>query len=110
MVRLYITNQFWKVWTKLFFPTLLVRQKWHTARRNLQCGDVCMLYDKGNLRGEWRLVVVTQTFPDENDVVRNVEVKSFPKQDGSPVYHPSNPSFLKRHVSSLVVLVPKEDQ
>ena len=105
-----ITNQFWKVWTKLYFPTLLVRQKWHTAKRNLQCGDICMLYDKDNLRGEWRLVMVTETFPDDNGIVRNVEVKSFPKQDGSTTYTPSAPSFMKRHVSSLVVLVPKEDQ
>ena len=35
-----MTNQFWKTWQKLFFPTLLIRQKWHHERRNLEIGDV----------------------------------------------------------------------
>ena len=30
-----ISNQFWKVWLKLYYPTLVVRQKWHSERRNL---------------------------------------------------------------------------
>jgi hypothetical protein len=104
-----ITNQFWKIWTKLYFPTLLIRQKWHTARRNIQVGDVCVMQDSSNLRGEWRLALVTSTFPDEHGVVRNVEVKVSPKQDSSMVYRPTAPNYLKRHVSNLVVLVPKEE-
>jgi len=47
-----LTNQFWKVWTKLYFPTLLIRQKWHTEKRNLCVGDVCVLRDSNCLRGE----------------------------------------------------------
>ena len=31
-----ITNQFWRIWNKLFFPSLLIRRKWHTTRRNVQ--------------------------------------------------------------------------
>ena len=105
-----ITNQFWRVWTRLYFPSLLVRQKWHTAKRNLRVGDVCMMRDSNLLRGEWRLVLVTSTFPDENGVVRNVEVKVHPRQDSSLVYKPTAPNYLKRHVSNLVVLVPKEEK
>ena len=104
-----ITNQFWKVWTRIYFPTLLVRQKWHTARRNLQVGDVCVMQDSSLFRGEWRLVLVTTTFPDEKGVVRNVEVRASSKQDGSKLYKPHAPNFLKRHVSNLVVLVPKDE-
>ena len=105
-----ITTQFWKIWTKLYFPSLLIRQKWHTARRNVQVGDVCFMQDSNQLRGEWRLVLVTSTFPDEHGVVRNVEVKVVPRQDGSPVYKPTTANYLKRHVSNLVILVPKEDK
>ena len=40
-----ITNQFWKVWLKLYFPSLLLRQKWHVDRRNVEVGDICLLKD-----------------------------------------------------------------
>ena len=104
-----ITNQFWKIWNKLYFPTLIIRQKWHTARRNIKVGDVCVMQDSNHLRGEWRLVLVTSTFPDEHGVVRNVEVKVPPRQDGSPYYTPTTANYLKCHISNLIVLVPKEE-
>ena len=67
-----ICDQFWKVWTKVFFPTLLWQQKWHHQRRNLQVGDVCVLQDPNAFRGEWRLCIVTETFTDEEKNLRNV--------------------------------------
>ena len=104
-----LTNQFWKVWLKLYFPTLLIRQKWHTERRNLCVNDVCMLRDANSIRGEWRLCRVSQVYPDDNGRVRNVEVKVSGKQDSSLRYNPGSPSFLNRHVSNLILLVPAED-
>lgn len=38
-----ITNQFWRVWTKTFFPTLLRRSMWHDEKRNMAVGDICLL-------------------------------------------------------------------
>ena len=40
-----ITDQFWKTWQKVYFPTLLIRQKWHHQKRNLRLGDICKLRD-----------------------------------------------------------------
>ena len=31
-----ITEQFWRNWMKLFFPSLVVRQRWHVEKRNLR--------------------------------------------------------------------------
>ena len=104
------TNQFWKVWLKVYFPTLLIRQKWHTERRDLKVGDVCLLKDSEAFRAEWRLSRVTATFPDRYGKVRNVEVKVMPSPDKSKVYKPVKPNYLKRHVSNLIVIVPVEDQ
>ena len=59
-----IVDQFWKVWVKWYFPTLLIRQKWHVDRRNVAVGDVCMLKDSNAYRGEWRICRVTNVFPD----------------------------------------------
>ena len=49
-------------------------------------------------------------FPDEQKVVRNVEVKVVPAQTGSSEYKPVKPNYLKWHMSNLIVLVPAEDQ
>ena len=64
-----LTDRFWKTWQKLFFPTLLVRHKWHNEKRNLAVGDECMVQDLNDKRGEWRLCKVVRTHPAENDIM-----------------------------------------
>ena len=49
-----ITSQFWRIWLRDYFPSLLIRQKWHVQRRNLRINDVCLLRDPDVFRGEWR--------------------------------------------------------
>ena len=105
-----ITDQFWKVWQKLYFPTLLVRQKWHHQKRNLEPNDVCLLQDSNNLRGEWRLCKVVEVHPDEHGVVRNVDVEVAARYDGSSTYKFQKPYTLNRHVSKLIVLAPSDDE
>ena len=105
-----ITSQFWKVWIKVYFPTLLLRQKWHAEKRNLRVDDVCLLKDSEAFRAEWRLARVTATYPDKHGKVRNVEVRVVPSQDKARDYKPVKPNHLKRHVSNLVLIVPAEDQ
>ena len=104
-----LTNQFWKNWTTLYFPSLLIRQKWHTSKRNLCVGDVCLLQDSNCLRGEWRLCKVSETYPDIHGRVRNMEVQVSSKQSGSVQDMPLATSRLKRHVNSLVLLVPADE-
>ena len=104
-----IVNQFWRVWMKLCFPSLLIRQKWHTEQRNLKTGDVCLLQDSSTYRGEWRLARVSETYPDRRGNVRNVELMIKPKQDEKKEYKSQRPIFIKRHVNHLIVIVPAED-
>ena len=99
-----VVDKFWKEWTKLYLPTLLVRQKWHHQKRNLACGDVCLIEDQNAMRGEWRLGQVVQVFPDKFGVVRNVELKVAQKFDGKAKYKFKEPSLMKRHVGRLIVL------
>ena len=105
-----ITEQFWRIWLKLYFPTLIVRQKWHTAKRNLAKDDVCLIKDSNVLRGEWRLGRVTTCYPDTHGRVRNVELLVKPQQSGSVNYTPTAPIYLKRHFGSVIVIVPAEEQ
>ena len=108
-----ITSQFWKVWTKTFFPTLLRRPKWHQEKRNMKVDDICLLKDSNAFRGEWRKCRVVTTMPDEDKRVRNVEVTVPPpalrllKGLEYPKHLAMN--SLKRHVSNLIVLVPSDE-
>ena len=81
-----ITAQFWKVWMKIYFPSLLVRQKWHTEKRNVMVNDVCLLKDSNAFRGEWRLCRVSEVYPDDHDRVRNVQIMVKARQGGSTDY------------------------
>ena len=104
-----IVDQFWRVWIKWYFPTLLVRQKWHTDKRNVAVGDVCLLKDATAFRGDWRLCKVTAVFPDGNGKVRNVEVMVKPKQSGVGPYIATKPIKMNKHVCNLVVIVPVDE-
>ena len=41
-----IVNSFWKKWTSSYFPSLLIEQKWHHARRNVSKGELSSLVGK----------------------------------------------------------------
>ena len=105
-----ITSQFWKIWLRDFFPSLLIRQKWHVKQRNVRRNDICLLRDQDAFRSEWRLGRVVDVFPDRLGNVRNVEILVKSLQDGSRQYVPSAGMRLRRHVNNVLVLVPVEDQ
>ena len=105
-----ITDQFWRIWTKLHFPSLVVRQKWHSEKRNLQIGDICVIQDSNNLRGEWRLAQVTCSYPDCHGRVRNVELMVKPRQGGNGPYISTRPVYVKRHVKNVVVIEPVDQE
>ena len=74
----------------------------------MQVGDICNLKDSNSLRGEWKICKVVKVYPDQNKVVRNVDIEVPGKYDGTSKYCYSPPSVLSRHVSNLVVLLPVE--
>ena len=43
-----IVNSFWKRWQRDYFPSLIVRQKWHTQRRNLRPGDIVLIHENNS--------------------------------------------------------------
>ena len=105
-----IVSQYWKIWIKLYFPTLIIRRKWHLERRNLCVGDICLLKDSNAFRGDWRLCEVDKTFPDAKKKVRNVQLRMKPRQGGSKKYVPTIDVIVNRHVGDLIVLVPVEER
>ncbi|XP_051934866.1 uncharacterized protein LOC127609150 [Hippocampus zosterae] len=69
-------NEFWSRWRSEYLNTLQSRRKWHTARRNIQPGDIVLLKQNQAPRNEWTMAVITATFPSDDGRVRKVEVRT----------------------------------
>ena len=118
-------NKFWRNWSQLAGPNLFVRNKWHTAKRNVAVGDIVWMADQNALRGQFRIARVVSVNSDSKGVVRDVNIGTFPsypvpvtRPTGAKVSHRTSKKFkekipaavLHRDVRRLVVLLPTEEQ
>ena len=103
-----MVEDFWKRWTELYVPTLLVQCKWHTERRNLRPGDVVIVADKNTLRGDYRLALVKEVFPGEDRKVRRVAIqyKSYRTGERAHEFRGARDTVVSRAVQRLALLVP----
>ena len=106
-----IVDSFWKRWIREYFPSLIVRPKWHTSRRNVQVDDVVIIQDDNLARGKWRLGKVCDVYPGVDGRVRNVSVhyKNHGEHESEPVYSGKDYTVIKRPVQRLVVLLPADE-
>ena len=107
-----IIDAFWKKWTRDFFPSLIVRQKWHTARRNVLVGDVVLIQDTNQVRGNRKLGIVSRADPGDDGKVRKVEVLYKNPKPGEAVekYQGRGYVTVERPVHRLIVLVPADNR
>ena len=107
-----ITDNFWKKWTRDYFPSLLIQQKWHTAHRNLKVGDVVLIQDSNLIRSQWKLGKVSKTFEGQDGKVRKVQVQYKNPKPGEPVlkYNGRGYVTIERPVNKLVVLLPNDEE
>ena len=74
--------------------------------------DVCLLHYPGNLRNDYRLVRVCQTYPDKKNLVRTVKV-AYRKKDKreNPMEYKKKPLVEERvAVQRLSVLLSSDEQ
>ena len=88
---------------------LVVQQKWHVDRRNLQKNDVVLIQDNSSLRGRYKMGIVTDVFPSDDGKIRSVEV-SYKNIQGGESYDGVKYTSVTRPVHKLVVIVPAEEQ
>ena len=104
-----IIEGFWRKWQRDYFPTLLVRQKWHVQRRNVKPGDIVLVQDSNTLRGMWKLAQVVEADAGRDGNVRDVVIR-YKVQKPGKVYAGQSDVIVKRSVHQLVVLLPVEEQ
>ena len=103
-----VVNSFWKKWTRDYFPSLLIRQKWHTERRNMKVDDIVMIKDSNAVRGKWKLGKVSQVSPGSDGKVRNVKVQ-YKVQNEDP-NKANKYTTIDRSVNRLIVIVPSDEE
>jgi hypothetical protein len=81
-----LLQQFWKQYRKEFLPRLNVRSKWFHPRHNLKEGDVVLIAEPKDNRGDWPLGRVMETYPGADGLVRAVKVQSKSKEYIRPVH------------------------
>ena len=95
-----VIDSFWRKWTRDYFPSLIIRQKWHTSRRSVKEGDIVMVQDSNCVRGKWKMGRVSKAEPSLRDgFVRNVDVTY--KMSGHKTF-----TTITRPVQRLIVIVP----
>ena len=70
-----IASGFWKKMVNNYFPSLIVRQKWHTDHRNIAIDDIVLIQDTNAIRGQWKLGRVSEVEKSKDGHVRNCHVK-----------------------------------
>ena len=98
-----LIENFWKKWTRDYFPSLLVQPKWRTFQRNMAVNDVVIIKDNDSLRGEWKLGRVVKAYECKDGKNRKVDVMHRGSVYGKQL-------VIERPVQNLVVIVPVEEQ
>lgn len=104
-----IVTAFWRKWQRDFFPSLVVQQKWQTAKRHVKTGDLVLVQDSNAVRGVWRFAQVDATPTGHDGLVRDVVVRYKNQQSGSK-YEGTSDVKIRRFIHRLAVILPVEDQ
>ena len=94
----HLANEFWCRWRKEFLASLQSRQKWTGKKRNFQIGDFVLLKEDNVSRNNWPMARVSGTFPNDDGLVRSVELRVADHAS------PGKTTKLKRPISKIVLL------
>ena len=72
----YMSDLFWKRWTREYLPLLQQRTKWMHPKKNLGVDDVVLLLDESSPRNAWPIGRVIDVIPDSRGLVRRAKVKT----------------------------------
>ncbi|XP_056597979.1 uncharacterized protein LOC130433119 [Triplophysa dalaica] len=102
----YLTEQFWGRWKREYLANIALRQRWHSAKRNVKIGDVVILQEDALPRNGWRLGRVLDVRTDEDGLVRKVTIQLGDRKASKEGKSKNNNfSILERPIHKLVVLV-----
>lgn len=84
-------QHFWKIWSNDFLHDMQQRTKWLYEKENVKLGQIVLLKSEQLPKSQWNLAKVVKLYPDQDGVVRIVDIQRGLKVD-------------KRHVAKLCIL------
>lgn len=75
-VRERVLDYFWKLWSENYIRNLPPVVKNFKSKSNLKKGDVVLVRKENNPRMLWPLGLVVEVFPDKDELIRTVKVKT----------------------------------
>ena len=107
-----VYNCWWQKWIRQVLPTLMPVKKWKQPMKNLEVGDVVMMYYPGNLKDDYRLAKVLKTHPDSQGLVRTVTIGYRKRDKREKVDSYKSKPLVEEQVAvqRLSLLVPVSDQ
>jgi hypothetical protein len=92
----YMTDLFWKRWSREYVTQLQKRQKWALPQSNIKVGDIVLVANESTPRNQWMMGRVIVTLPDQKGYVRQVKLRT-------------KTSTLLRPVHKLILLLEADD-
>jgi hypothetical protein len=71
-----ILNKFWAQFLHEYLPLLTKRTKWQEEKDNIEVNEVVLLIEENVPRGQWKLAIVLEVFPDKKGIVRRCKIKT----------------------------------
>ena len=95
-----LEKTWWEIWYSQVWDTLFPRSTWKEPKDNLEVGDICLKGWSSQLgKGRYVLWRVVQTYPDENNLVRTVDVESRPRDCREPTLPYKSKQLIKEKTS-----------
>jgi hypothetical protein len=80
-----IIKHFWTRWMREYLPTLGSRKIWQQKSRDFKVGDVVLVIDPDQTRGQWTLGKIEHVYPGIDNHVRVADVRTGNKVMKRPV-------------------------
>lgn len=108
-----LETAWWRQFHCQAFSSFLPFHGYKESKRhnNLRVGDVCLLKYENKIKADYKYCRVESVFPDDQGVVRTVNVKMRPRdnRDKALPYKAKAPVVMNVGVQRLVLIVPAED-
>ena len=108
-----LETAWWRQFHCQAFASFLPFHSYKESKRhsNLRVGDVCLLKYENKIKSDYRYCRVESVFPDDQGVIRTVNVKLRPrdKRDKALPYKAKAPVIMNVGVQRLVLIVPEEE-
>ena len=106
----HVTTAFWQRWSTEVSPSLVIRQKWHIASRNMQEGDVVMIADTSTLKMKYKLGIVEDAKVSQDGLVRSAVIRYNNITQTPDNKTRSTPVRVTRSIQRLILVLPVEEQ